>query len=294
MTRTGLRPLSVGEILDGAFTIYREHFGALVLVAAICGLPALAAAFLLPEGVAPLLEAVTGFVSFAALTWMSAELAFGRRVDVKRGLGIGLRKAPWVFLCFLAVGLVSAGIFMLAALVGLLLVSGLQMVMEVSATMRGIGVAVAGIGVMIVMSLVIVRYFAVAQIVVLEPGRHVLKRSAELAKGAFWRISIVWTVAFLVVVVPSLMIGLGIGFLETIEEDLRAAQGQTAAAALVFLATVPLVTWLVNALTAPFTAAIGVVLYVDQRVRKDGLDIELAIAPGAGGSDGGATSLASA
>ena len=35
-----LRPLSVGEILDTAFSLYRRHFGALATVSLVCtGLP---------------------------------------------------------------------------------------------------------------------------------------------------------------------------------------------------------------------------------------------------------------
>ena len=40
MTPPNLRPLSVGEILDTSFSLYRRHFGALATVSLICtGLP---------------------------------------------------------------------------------------------------------------------------------------------------------------------------------------------------------------------------------------------------------------
>ena len=40
MTPPMLRPLTVGEILDTSFSLYRRHFGALATVALVCtGIP---------------------------------------------------------------------------------------------------------------------------------------------------------------------------------------------------------------------------------------------------------------
>src|SRR3954471_8471820 len=39
MSYSQLRPLSIGELLDGGFTLYRRHFPSLVLISLITALP---------------------------------------------------------------------------------------------------------------------------------------------------------------------------------------------------------------------------------------------------------------
>ncbi|HVL18104.1 MAG TPA: hypothetical protein VM387_08905, partial [Gemmatimonadales bacterium] len=51
MALPALRPLSVGEILDVSFQLYRRHFAALAMVALICsGLPVLLSLFIEASG----------------------------------------------------------------------------------------------------------------------------------------------------------------------------------------------------------------------------------------------------
>jgi len=276
MTKSGLRPLSIGEILDGTFTLYREHFGVLVLTAAVCGLPALVVDFALPEIVAMIVGIAGGIVTYAALTWMAAEIVLGRRVDMGAAIGFGVRNAPRIVVSMLCLGLVM----MLAMGGGGALVAGLVAATAPLGDGARIGGAIVG-GVLVALlaSYVLVRYFAVYQIVVLEKERHFLKRSALLAQGAMWKIGIVWTVGSLVVSLPWMLVGFGAAFSAGFGAGLEGETADFAAtdAALVLMAVIPILTWLMNALTVPFTSALGVLLYLDQRVRKDGLDVELAV-----------------
>ena len=51
MTPPILRPLTVGEILDTSFALYRRHFGALATVSLICtGLPLILRLFVEASG----------------------------------------------------------------------------------------------------------------------------------------------------------------------------------------------------------------------------------------------------
>src|SRR5258705_3413954 len=51
MTPPMLRPLTVGEILDTSFSLYRRHFGALATVALVCtGIPLVLRLFLEASG----------------------------------------------------------------------------------------------------------------------------------------------------------------------------------------------------------------------------------------------------
>jgi hypothetical protein len=285
MTKSGLRPLSIGEILDGTFTLYRGHFGALVLVAASCGLPGLVADLALPTPVAGLIAFLGGVVSYVALTWMAAEIVFGREVQTGSAISFGVRNAIRVVACMIGLGLVmmlavgfAGG---LAAGAVTLLYTG-----EPEAGRIWMMVAAGTVG-GIVFSYLFVRYFAVYQIVVLEGEKHfqrLLKRSALLARGAFWKISTVWTLGWIVVSLPWMLVGAGAAFTAASGGGLDAAQLQATDGLLP--AVMSALGWLVTALTAPFTAALGVLLYLDQRVRKDGLDVELVVAGIEGGAAG--------
>jgi len=280
MTPSKLRPLGIGEIMDGAFALYRKHFGALVLVALVCGIPS-ALANLVPQdglGIVLMLAlmfvgSLAGTVGFAGLTWMCAELVLGRPATVKEALALGARNLLRVLISFLGVGLA-----VMLPLVGL----GLAM-MAVGWALgpfEGAAAVVAGflavLAPLTLASYLIVRYFAVYQVIVLERDRHFLKRSAVLARGAFWKISVVWTLGLMIVAVPWTVIGagfLGVAFQsagEGGEMAMREAFAQLAIVSAVLF-------WLVSALTTPFLTALGVVLYFDQRVRKDGLDVALAM-----------------
>ena len=51
MVSTTLRPLSVGEILDVSFTLYRRHFATLGTIAVLCsGLPVLLSLYIEASG----------------------------------------------------------------------------------------------------------------------------------------------------------------------------------------------------------------------------------------------------
>jgi len=275
MTKSGLRPLSIGEILDGAFTLYREHFGLLVLTTALCGLPALVADFALPELVSAIVGLLGGLVTYAALTWMAAEIVLGRRPDMGTAIGFGVRSAPRIVASTMCVGLVMVLAMGGAGLVG----AGIGLLGGGSESGRVVTAVAGGFVALCLLSYLFVRYFAVYQVVVLERERHFLKRSALLARGAFWKISTVWTVGALVVSLPWMLVLFGAGFGVGMSGGLEGGEldPETTQAALVLVALIPIVTWLMSALTSPFTSALGVLLYLDQRVRKDGLDVELAV-----------------
>lgn len=270
MTRSGLRPLSVGEILDASFTLYREHFGTLVVVAAACQAVGLAADVLLPPVLASLVGMVGGTVGFAGLTWMAAEIALGRAVTPREAISFGLNNFLRIGAGLLCMFLVVA----LASLLALFVVVGLTS-LALSAS-KEVGIAtgvISGAGGLAGISYVLVRYFAVYQVVALERERHFLKRSALLARGAFGKIGTVWGVSFLIVSLPSMVIGFGIGMRNA------AAQGDVGFQDTVAMIDVlmPVGIWLIGSLTSPFSAALGVMLYLDQRVRKDGLDVQMAV-----------------
>jgi uncharacterized membrane protein len=164
-----LRPLTVGEILDTSFSLYRRHFGALATVALVCtGIPLVLRMFLEASGgflVRPglgilyaLSLVVLNLVATAATVFIVSESYLGRPISAREALR---RSTPYVgrilivsLLMTLAVGLG----FLLLLVPGVILAVGLVLAIPA---------------------------------VVLEPrtsASGALSRSWELTRGARWRI----------------------------------------------------------------------------------------------------------
>lgn len=268
-TMTGLRPLSIGEILDGAFSIYRRNFVVMVTTAAALTLPGtlLQAAF---PAVGSILTSLGTVIALVALTGETSDALLGGTPDLPSGLQVGVQRSGGALLAllvtYLAVGLISApllggiwyvGVMMQPERSGLTLTSYLLLI------------AVLVLLAVTVVSYFMLRWFAVMQIAVLEPTRHFLRRSAVLSHGALTKISVVWLVGTLIVGVPSTLAGIGQGVATALSDGSASGSGMLAASLAL--------AWLISALGTPFTAALLTLLYYDQRVRKDGLDVELAV-----------------
>lgn len=268
MSAPRLRPLDFGEILDVAFTLYRRHFGTFFVTALLPNLPIAAFWMYLGSvagsgagaaeevsalaGVGALLmapySAIAAIVVWAALVHQTSRAMTGGRVD----LGDGYRRALGRFFPLLGAGVVA--MFLMALGFMLLFVPGV---------------------------LIAIMFFAVVQAVVIEGEGPLsaLGRSRDLARDGWARIFGVLFVTWLIVFLPTMAVFGGLGFLAAVvpgvAEGMMTGGGVNAgfqAASVV-----------VGALTTPYMAASLVVLYYDRRVRKEGLDLELAaeqISPG--------------
>ena len=92
----------------------------------------------------------------------------------------------------------------------------------------------------------------------------VLRRSAALVKGRWWGVFGALTVGTLVTGIPGAIIQ------AIVNGILTAAGGNNSGFAFVWTAVAATVA---NALVAPLLATITVLLYIDLRVRKEGLDV---------------------
>ncbi len=109
--------------------------------------------------------------------------------------------------------------------------------------------------------------------------RQALRRSSQLVRGSWWRTFGVWLLGVILTFIISGVISTPVSFLlpQLGGDAFVAADGSPTP---LFLILNALTAILVTALTAPFTAALIVLLYVDRRIRREGLDIELARAAG--------------
>ncbi|WP_029210746.1 hypothetical protein [Arsenicicoccus bolidensis] len=105
-----------------------------------------------------------------------------------------------------------------------------------------------------------------------------LRRSWTLSRGAFWRLFGIQLVTSLVVgfaagalMFPVTMVGMLAVFATSSDSPDSLASGF-----LVMMVIVGLAQVLIAAVTTPITSTVSTLLYIDQRIRREGLDVELA------------------
>ncbi|HYW05750.1 MAG TPA: hypothetical protein VE913_02275 [Longimicrobium sp.] len=289
MQLTHLRPMSFGEILDSAFSLYRRHFVPLFITALIpmafvvlaTGSFGAAALRPTPSGefssqyfaaMATIL-AVTFIVMTAmmgALTRQVAQAWTGAPVSVGDGYRAGFRSFFTILGSSLVLGVVSfVAFFVLAIVAGIV---GAIIGMNVgSPVVTGVIVAVLAIIAFIGIFLLFASYFAFVPAIVLEGAGplRALGRSMQLARGARWRVLGVMVTVWLIVILPTFGATLLTGGMSAFT-DPTALPNPTA-----YLIQQG-VGGIVSALTYPFMMASLVLLYYDRRVRSEAFDVQMA------------------
>jgi hypothetical protein len=297
-----LRPLGLGDMFDGAFKTIRRNprsmlgLAALVttafmVVPVLVTLGAAAAgalsldltdpgdqsALVLSYG-ASALGGVFGFLATVVLTGMLvhvvAEAVLGRRTGIAEAWsatrGRLLRLLGLTVLTSLVVVLLLALPVGLGVLVGATLGVWQGLLVGIPLFLAGVVAAV----------LLQVRYFLLAApSLVLERIGVVasIRRAGVLSRRQFWRLLGVLLLTTLVTGVVSEVLSIPLGLLGGV--GTAVAPGTLGALVLVFSHYLSQV--LVGTVTTPFTSAVVALQYVDQRIRKEGLDVQL-IAASAG------------
>ncbi len=279
MTYEPLRPLSIGQILDGAFTIYRRHFVPLVgVVAVLYGPIALALAAVtawmevgIGEESEPLAAVAAGglflLIFFIALVaYTAAEGALMRAVSdlflqgqasVSSACRAAIRKIFALLGGAVLKWLVIGGSFAGATVLVVVLVLAVN---EAAGELASAGVAVIGaLGAGILVAIVFAMLFAVAPVIMLEeagPGRA-LSRSSQLARGRWTRILVVTGVATVI----GIVLAFGAAFLTAaFVSDPIAMQ---------------LIQQVVTIVFAPYFSICIILLYYDSRIRSEGFDLQM-------------------
>ncbi|MGY3682370.1 hypothetical protein ACVWXU_005993 [Streptomyces sp. TE33382] len=113
-----------------------------------------------------------------------------------------------------------------------------------------------------------------------------LRRSAKLVRGAWWRTFGILALTYLIVLMLALVISIPFGVVALsadgngLDELLNA---DSAGFGWPFLIVTGIGEVIVSTLTYPFTAGVMALLYVDQRIRREALDLDLARAAGVPG-----------
>ncbi|MBP2582506.1 hypothetical protein J3A78_002984 [Streptomyces sp. PvR006] len=303
-----LRPLGMGEILDGAVktlrTYWRTVLAITVTVAVISQIAdILAQRYLSPDvpaanpdatpaealeqsldaaqsslvglGPALLVTLMASLVSAALLTVVISRAVLGRPVS----LGAAWQEARPRLLQLIGLTLLLAAMSTAIVLVGLLpglLIGGAA---GVALTLLG------GLGALVAVVWLMISFNLASPALMLERGGVIqsLKRSAKLVRGAWWRIfgitlltQLLIFIFSMIIAIPFTIIGIAVdgdGFSDMLS-------GTSTTFGWPFLIITGIGGVITSAVTYPISAGVTVLLYVDQRIRREALDLELARAAG--------------
>ena len=261
-TMPGLRPLGFGEILDVGIKLYLRHWRPLMLCVVGLVLPAqilsvlalLSVApdlldptttstiepgeedsFIAAQSVAALLQALVYVIATAACFKAVSDAYLGAEPSARRSLGFAVGALPRLLLLAL--------LAMLGLIVAFLLL------------------VIPGIWLSVAWSLAVPALLFEK----VSPWKA-LGRSRRLVKGRWWPIFGVLVVG---VVLVSFLAGIVQAIVQVVPALLADGNQVVLAVSTVVAGT------LGSVLTTPFTAAIVALVYFDQRVRKEGFDLQL-------------------
>jgi hypothetical protein len=245
MVPASLRPLSVGEILDVSFTLYRRHFAALGTIAVLCsGIPVLLGLYIEASGgvfynlpltlVHYVVFTVLSSIATAATVFVVSESYLGRPLPARAALRRATPLLTRLILCSLLLAIIVGVGFIFFFLPGLVLLCGLVLAFPS---------------------------------LVLEPGSsptEALSRSWSLTRGSRWRMFGLLVTMALLLYVP--LIGLGAVAAVVLPGGLLGTDPGTLTLAVVGV---------VQMLLYPLFYCVLTVAYYDLRVRKEGFDLEV-------------------
>ncbi|OIK27213.1 DUF7544 domain-containing protein [Streptomyces malaysiense] len=314
-----LRPLGVGEILDGAVSTLRAYWRTVLgislglavvteIVAVLVqgyflnrttakasfGDPMPPAEALRVMGESFLSSVVLGLITLigtliatAMLTSVTSRAVLGRPAT----LGEAWREArPQLLKLFgqmLLLGLLGFGIMLVASVPGIIgFLSGSRV--------AGVALLILGLGAgMVVLMWLTVRFSLAAPALMLEKQgiMHSLRRSTKLVQGSWWRVLGIQLLAGLIVGLVRVVISIPFTVIALMASDdgLSGLLGQNGGhLSWTFLMIVGIGAVIGITITLPISACVTVFLYIDQRIRREGLDLELARAAGVQGVPAGA------
>ncbi|MEO7982099.1 MAG: hypothetical protein ABI807_14550 [Sporichthyaceae bacterium] len=309
-----LRPLGVGEILDGAIAAMRRHWrimlGLSAAVAAVTQVLSIPLKWLLlhdaidtslqtssssdPEGqltvltgaitsggIEALITAFAVLVLSGILTAAVSRAVLGQPISTREAWDRARPRIPALLGVSGLLLLVAVGLVALCLLPGVLLALG---------GAPGALVALAfviGVPVFVVVATYLYFAFSLASPAVVLEGASVvasLRRSRALVKGSWWR---TFGILLLVNVIAQVVTGILLTpfqLLSFLAAHLAGDDGNIYA--LVPLLVGAIGTILAATITWPFTAVATTLLYIDRRMRREALDLELVRAVGAASTAG--------
>ena len=236
-----LRPLSLGEVLDISFGLYRSRFAALLLIAVVCRLiPILLAVYFQVTEIT--LEQIWLRLAGSLVSLVLVAIGVAASTFVVSDAYLGREASAW--------GALSRAMPLVWNLIGISILTSLAV---------GLGLLL-----FIAPGLILLAGFLLSPVVaVIEApprSRDAMRRSWELSKGFKGKLFLTMLVAFLLLLIPTIALG-----------SLAGLSGGGECQPLVFF-VIPLV---LQVFVYPFVYVVQTVLYYDLRVRKEGFDLEV-------------------
>ncbi|MFF6873736.1 glycerophosphoryl diester phosphodiesterase membrane domain-containing protein [Streptomyces sp. NPDC012474] len=309
-----LRPLGVGEILDGAVSTMRTYwrtvlgisltvavltevivvlFQGLVLddsstdalndpSATLSELSRAMGDAMLNSSVVFVISLVGTVIATALLTTVTSRAVLGKPVTIGEAWRDARPQILKLFGLICVLLLITVGVVTVGALPGLL-------VTVVGNNGAGVALTVLGIiGAGIVALWLAIRFSLASPALMLEKQgiKKAMSRSARLVQGTWWRIFGIQLLATLIANVVASIIVIPFTFLAAaLSGDGLTGWLSTGVGSLgwTFLIISGIGSVIGSMITLPITAGVTVLLYIDQRIRREALDLELARAAGVQG-----------
>ncbi|MDD7925670.1 glycerophosphoryl diester phosphodiesterase membrane domain-containing protein [Actinomycetospora chibensis] len=306
-----LRPLGLGEVLDGALGYIRAHprvvLGASAIVAVISQIVQVVLQLVVTSsaeglGGSPDLAQVTGLVAGAGVTGFVGAIitlvatavltgvlmvvisrsVLGAPVDAGEVWRAARPRVPGVLGVAVLVALIALGILVVGAVPGLLLLA-------VDGVLGGVVIGIGVLAAIVVVVWLSVSWSLATPAYVLEGVgvTEALRRSWFLVTGRFWPVFGIQLLGGIIAAVIAAVIALPFQFLGTALGVATSNGDPASITSLPVLLISAVGAIIATTLTTPFQAGVTGLLYVDQRMRREGFDIELQRAAVGGGGTGG-------
>ncbi|MDG9720284.1 glycerophosphoryl diester phosphodiesterase membrane domain-containing protein [Streptomyces sp. DH24] len=314
-----LRPLGVGEILDGAVSTMRTYWRTVlgisltvavlteIIVVLLQGLALdntstdalsdpdatvgeLGRAMrdtMLNTGVVFLVSLVGTVLATALLTTVTSRAVLGRPVAIGEAWRDARPQVPRLFGLILLLLLVTLGVVAAGALPGILvIIAGGD---EAGAALTILGMLGAGVVALWLM----IRFSLASPALMLEKQgiKKALGRSAKLVRGSWWRVFGIQLLATLIANVVASIVIIPFTFLAAAlsGDGVSGFLNSGGDVGWTFLVVSGIGAVIGSMITFPINAGVTVLLYIDQRIRREALDLELGRAAGVRGYGSDAT-----
>ncbi len=278
-----IRARSVGELLDGAFRLYREDLGLYMFTAIVASVPmslftvlSLTASDTFGSTAAILVVLPFALLVTVAL-WTALVHQMSERLDGREpAFGPSVRRAVSLFLRVTWATILANVVLFGAMSVGIVLVTlvGFVGAFFLPPLVSVIVASVIGVAVMVLLGLRVLTgivLFLPGIVVEGLTGFESLKRSFALAKGGYLRILSALVFAWILLLVPVLGAYFVTGTTRTLIDPEAASSGVVGIGQIVVQQLLVLIS---TGFTTPFLAACILLLYFDQRVRLEAYDLQ--------------------
>jgi hypothetical protein len=307
-----LRPLSLGEILDGSVSVLRGHWrtvlGVTVVVAVVTQVcDVLLQRLLVPDPaqidpsasatealdqVAGALQSslITALLSLgitligtlfttAVLTVVVSRSVLGRDVAFPDAWREARPRLPQLLGLTLLLPLISGALMAVAFVPALVTGTGAGVAVSVLLFFAALAVALW----------LMIRFSLASPALMLERQGIIasMRRSAKLVRGAWWRTFGILLLTGLLTVLVTLVVAVPFSLIATVADGGSGLDsvlaGETPHFGWAYVVITGVGSVIASAITLPFSAGVTVLLYVDRRIRREALDLELARAAGIAG-----------